>query len=72
MLFAIKLYPGEKSDQSVSPIMSSIQCEATHPQIQQSIFSQGFDPLLPHFSIHHFMNEEIGQREDPVTGFSIF
>ncbi len=44
--------------------------------------SQGFDPLLPEFSMHLFMNEEIEsvkgypiltyQREEPATGFSVF
>ncbi len=33
---------------------------AQHSSVQSS---QGFDPLLPHYSIHHFMNEEIDSCE---------
>ena len=42
-------------------IISTIYVNSHHGF--KSVLSQGFDPLLPEFSIHHFMNEEIESCE---------
>ncbi len=62
--------PIEESNNKINGIYSEsffwIKCQSIQSGYTLTKISQGLNPLLTHYSIHHFMNE------NPATGFSVF